>query len=196
MGKGNHFSGQPLYSQVIYLLNKSKILHVSHENGGERYTKHFNCRIHLVVMLYAVIMRFDSLREITASLLAETHKPAHLGITFKIGHSKHIGDVNKRRPKAIYRDLYATYRPELSSDSRSRKTHKWMKRLPKNENPPRQGIRCPVRALTLRLGGLEIKQTDSTTVNTIAELYCLSLVNFYRTAIVIFHHYFGPGGWL
>ena len=38
-------------------------------------------------MLYAVIMRFDSLREITASLLAETHKLAHLGITFKIGRS-------------------------------------------------------------------------------------------------------------
>ena len=84
MGKNNHFSGQPLYSQVINLLNKSKILRFSRENGGERYTKRFNCWIHLVVMLYAVIMRFDSLREITASLLAETHKLAHLGITFKI----------------------------------------------------------------------------------------------------------------
>ena len=49
MGKGNHFSGQPLYSQVINLLNKSKILRFSRENGGERYTKRFNCRIHLVV---------------------------------------------------------------------------------------------------------------------------------------------------
>ena len=85
MGKSNHFSGQPLYSQVIKLLNKAKILHFSHKNGGERYTKRFDCWIHLVVMLYAVIMRFDSLREITASLLAETHKLAHLGITFKLG---------------------------------------------------------------------------------------------------------------
>ena len=132
MGKSNHFSGQPLYSQVINLLNKSKILRFSRENGGERYTKRFNCWIHLVVMLYAVIMRFDSLREITASLLAETHKLAHLGITFKIGRST-LADANKRRPEAIfeaiYRDLYATYRPALSSDSRSRKTPKWMKRL-------------------------------------------------------------------
>ena len=83
-------------------------------------------------MLYAVIMRFDSLREITASLLAETHKLAHLGITFKIGRST-LADANKRRPEAIfeaiYRDLYATYRLALSSDSRSRKTPKWMKRL-------------------------------------------------------------------
>ena len=132
MGKSNHFSGQPLYSQVIKLLNKAKILHFSNERGGERYTKRFNCWIHLVVMLYAVIMRFDSLREITASLLAETHKLAHLGITFKIGRST-LADANKRRSEAIfeaiYRDLYASYRTVLSSDSRNRKTPKWMKRL-------------------------------------------------------------------
>ena len=93
MGKSNHFSGQPLYSQVIKLLNKTKILHFSNERGGEHYTKRFDCWIHLVVMLYAVIMRFDSLREITKSLLAETHKLAHLGITFKIGRST-LADAN------------------------------------------------------------------------------------------------------
>lgn len=132
MGKSNHFSGQPLYGQLIKLLDKSKILRFSRERGGERYTKRFNGWIHLVVMLYAVIMRFDSLREITASLLAETCKLSHLGITFKIGRST-LSDANKRRPEsifeAIYRDLYATYRHILSSDSRSRKTPKWMKRL-------------------------------------------------------------------
>lgn len=132
MGKSSHFSGQPLYGQVIKLLDKSKILQFSRENGGESYVKRFNGWIHLVVMLYAVIMRFDSLREITASLLAETRKLAHLGITFKIGRST-LADANKRRPEtvfeAIYRDLYATYRHVLSSDSRSRKTPKWMKRL-------------------------------------------------------------------
>lgn len=132
MRKNSHFSGQPLYGQVIKLLDKSKILQFSRENGGERYIKHFNCWIHLVVMLYAVIMRFDSLREITTSLLAETRKLAHLGINFKIGRST-LADANKRRPEAIfesiYRDLYATYRQVLSSDSRSRKTPKWMKHL-------------------------------------------------------------------
>ena len=132
MGKSNHFSGQPLYGQAIKLLDRSKILRFSRENGGERYTKRFNCWIHLVVMLYAVIMRFDSLREITTSLLAETRKLSHLGITFKIGRST-LADANQRRSEAIfeviYRDLYATYRHVLSSDSRSRKTPKWMKRL-------------------------------------------------------------------
>lgn len=45
MGKNNHFSGQPLYGQVIKLLDKSKILAYSRDNGGERYTKRFNCWI-------------------------------------------------------------------------------------------------------------------------------------------------------
>ena len=132
MGKSSHFSGQPLYCQVIKLLDKSKVLHVSREKGSERYVKRFNGWVHLVVMLYAVIMRFDSLREITASMLAESRKLRHLGINFKLGRST-LADANSRRPEsvfeAIYRDLYSRYRPVLSSDSRSGKTPKWMKRL-------------------------------------------------------------------
>ena len=132
MGKSTHFIGQPMYNQVIKLLDKSKILQISRELGGERYTKHFNVWIHLVVMLYAVIKRFDSLREITTSLLADTKKLVHLGIMFKISRST-LADANKRRPEAIfetiYRDLYARYRHELISDSRSRKHPKWMNRL-------------------------------------------------------------------
>ena len=132
MGKSSHFIGQPMYSQVIKLLDKSRILQISRENGGERYTKRFNGWIHLVVMLYAIIMRFDSLREITASLLTEARKLSHIGITFKIGRST-LADANKRRPESIfetiYRDLYARYRHELISDSRSRQHPKWMDKL-------------------------------------------------------------------
>ena len=132
MGKSTHFLGQPMYNQVIKLLDKSKILEISRENGGERYTKRFNAWVHMVVMLYAVIKRFDSLREITTSLLADTNKLAHIGISFKIGRST-LADANKRRPEAIfeavYRDLYARYRHELISDSRSRKHPRWMDKL-------------------------------------------------------------------
>ena len=132
MGKSTHFIGQPMYNQVIKLLDKSKNLQISRELGGERYTKHFNVWVHLVVMLYAVIKRFDSLREITTSLLADTKKLVHLGIMFKISRST-LADANKRRPEAIfetiYRDVYARYRHELISDSRSSKCPKWMNRL-------------------------------------------------------------------
>ena len=121
-----------MYNQLLKLLDKSEILKISRENGGERYTKRFNGWIHLVVMLYAVIKRFDSLREITTSLLADTNKLSHLGITFKTSRST-LADANKRRPEAvfeaIYRDLYARHRHELISDSRRCKYPKWMDRL-------------------------------------------------------------------
>ena len=121
-----------MYNQALKLLDKSKILRISREKGGERYTKRFDGWTHLVVMLYAVIKRFDSLREITTSLLADTNKLAHIGILFKISRST-LADANMRRPhaifEAIYRDLYARYRHELISDSRSRKHPKWMDRL-------------------------------------------------------------------
>ena len=132
MGKSTHFIGQPMYNQVIKLLDKSKILQISRERGGEHYTKRFNAWVHLVVMLYAVIKRFDSLREITTSLLADTNKLTHIGITFKIGRST-LADANKRRSEAVfeavYRDLYARYRHELISDSRSCKHPRWMDKL-------------------------------------------------------------------
>ena len=132
MSKSTHFIGQPLYSQVINLLNKSKIIQISREYGGERYIKRFDCWTHLVVMLYAIIMRFDSLREITASLQAEARKLHHLGISVMISRST-LADANKRRPEfifeTIYRNLYDTYHTRLSSDSRTKTEPKWMKRL-------------------------------------------------------------------
>lgn len=131
MGKSTHFSGQPLYCQVIKLLDKSTILRLSRKYGGEHYVKRFDVLTHLVVMLYAVIMRFDSLREIMASLQAESRKLCHLGIRLMPSRST-LSDAN-RRPEiifeSIYRDLYATYRNVLSSDSRKNRDKAWMKRL-------------------------------------------------------------------
>ncbi len=80
MNKSTHFIGKPVYGQVITLLNKDEILKFSRERNGERYVKHFDAYQHLVVMLYSVIKRFDSLREITDSMFPETRKLAHLCI--------------------------------------------------------------------------------------------------------------------
>ncbi len=87
--------------------------------------KHFNAWQHMVVMLYVVIKRFDSLREITDSMSPEARKLSHLGINMMLKRST-LSDANAKRPESIfeatYRNLYATYKDELSSDSRKRKT--------------------------------------------------------------------------
>jgi len=132
MGKGTHFIGQPMFGQLISLIDKSKVLGFSREKGGERYVKHFDAWQHLVVMLYAVIKRFDSLREITDSMFPEARKLSHLGIGMMPRRST-LSDANARRPQDVfestYRDLYATYKGELSSDSRKRQVPKWQGRL-------------------------------------------------------------------
>ena len=80
MGKSTHFFGQPVYGQLIKSLDHDKIVEISRRNGGERYVKTFDGFTHLLTMLYAVIMRFDSLREIEAAMTAEVRKLHHIGI--------------------------------------------------------------------------------------------------------------------
>lgn len=113
-------------------MDKSQVLNHSRVHIRKRYIKRFDAWTHLVVMLYAVIRRFDSLREITASLQAEGHKLKHLGIDFPAARST-LSDANKRRLQAvfadIYRNLYARYAQELSSDSRTQSPPQWMKHL-------------------------------------------------------------------
>ena len=100
MGKSTHFLGQPLYGQVIKLLDKAEILEISRKNGGERYIKRFDAWTHLMTMLYAVIMRHDSLREISVSMLSEARKLAHLGVSMMPTRST-LSDANARRPEVI-----------------------------------------------------------------------------------------------
>lgn len=75
MSKSSNFFGQPIYGQLIKSLDREKIVEMSRKHGGEKYVKSFDGYTHLLTMLYAVIQRFDSLREIEASMTAEVRKP-------------------------------------------------------------------------------------------------------------------------
>jgi len=94
--------------------------------------KHFDAWQHLVIMLYAVIKRFDSLREISDSMFPEARKLSHLGVDMMPRRST-LSDANARRSEgifeAVYRDLYSTYKDELSSDSRKGQRPKWLDKL-------------------------------------------------------------------
>ena len=96
MNKGTHFNGQPMYGQLISWLVKHEMLQFSREKKGEHYIKHFDAYQHLVIMLYAVIKKFDSLREIT-----DSSKLAHLGINM-MPRRDTLSDANVRRPEAIF----------------------------------------------------------------------------------------------
>lgn len=132
MSKSTNFFGQPVYGQLIKSLDREKIIKMSRKNGGEKYIKSFNGYVHLLTMLYAVIMRFDSLREIEAAMTAEVRKLAHLGIE-KVPKRSTLSDANARRSEKffeeVYRDLYKSNKSKLSSDSRRNGTEAWIKAL-------------------------------------------------------------------
>lgn len=132
MGKSTHFFGQPVYGQLIKSLDREKNIELSRKNGGEKYIKSFTGFTHLLTMLYAVIMRFDSLREIEAAMTAEVRKLHHIVID-KVPKRSTLSDANARRSEKffedVYRDVYQSNREKLSSDSRRNGTEEWVKRL-------------------------------------------------------------------
>lgn len=132
MSKSTHFFGQPVFGQLVKILNHDKIIEMSRSLGGERYVKTFDGWHHLLTMLYAVIMRFDSLREIEASMLAEVGKLGHLGLK-RVPKRSTLSDANARRSwrffESVYRDLYEQNNGKLSSDSRGDAVEGWRKRL-------------------------------------------------------------------
>ena len=132
MPKSSNYFGQPIYGQLIKSLDREKIVEISRKHGGEKYVKSFDGYTHLLTMLYAVIQRFDSLREIETSMTAEVRKLYHVGID-TLPRQSTLSDANARRSEKffeeVYRDLYAANKNLLSSDSRRNGTEEWIKQL-------------------------------------------------------------------
>lgn len=89
MSKGSYFTGQPVYSQVINLLDKSEIIKISHETkGSETYVKKLDGYQHLIIMLFGVLKHFDSLRELEIGMKAEANKLQHLGLDYLVRRAR------------------------------------------------------------------------------------------------------------
>ena len=129
MSKNTHFTGQPIYSQILSLVEKEKINQISRKGHYDQYVKKLDGYTHLVIMLYAVLMRYDSLREIVLGMLSEANKINHLGINYMVKRST-LSEANNRRDSKffgqIYFSLYKKYKKVLA-DSRSDK--EWEKML-------------------------------------------------------------------
>ena len=63
MGKGTNFSGQPIFTPLLNLLDKSKTSKASKALGADKYVKRFTSYKHIVVMLFVVFEGYNSIRE-------------------------------------------------------------------------------------------------------------------------------------
>ena len=94
------------------------------QSGVKKFTTY-----HLVVMLYASIEGYRSIRETILGLLANAHKLSHLGLSYLMRRCT-LSEANARRTSRVFEDIYMiVYRrhAKLLEDSRMKDAD--MKRL-------------------------------------------------------------------
>jgi len=120
MNKSTDYAGQPIFSQLLFLLDESIIRQTISEHKANRCYKQLFLWDHLVTMLYGVYTHCTSLREIQAGLEVCQGKLNHLHLN-KVPARSTLSDGNKLRPSkvfgTIYQKLYEFYKHSIS-DSR------------------------------------------------------------------------------
>ena len=81
MDKNNEikFVGQPIFKQIINLVEKINIGSIIKERDSDRYYKAFKSRTQLITMLFGILSRCDSMTETCEGLRALVGKLNHLG---------------------------------------------------------------------------------------------------------------------
>ena len=63
MDKGTTNSGIPVFGEVVKMLDKEEIMQIAVKLQSDRYTKRLDSYQHLIIMLFATLGEFVSLRE-------------------------------------------------------------------------------------------------------------------------------------
>jgi hypothetical protein len=129
MGKSTFLTGQPIFSQLLYLISRPVVRRLAKRHSSDRYYKRFHTYDHLVAMLYAIFHKCTSLREVTTGLQVCSNRLTHLGIKYCPRRST-LADANRKRPSEVFEQLYLHLYHELGGflpDSRTKKH--WRSRL-------------------------------------------------------------------
>ena len=115
------FVGQPIFKQIINLIEKVNISSIIKAHDSDRYYKAFKSRTHVITMLFGILSRCDSMTEICEGLRAMGGKLNHLGLNSapaKSTASDGLRNRDNRFFEALYFALANKYRSFLS-DSRT-----------------------------------------------------------------------------
>jgi hypothetical protein len=105
MSKSTIFSGQPIFTQLLSFIPEGIISRLARRHQSDRYCKRFDSKHHLVTMLFAVINKCTSLREVTTGLQVASGKLGHFKLIHDIKRST-LADANSRRSSAFFGDLF------------------------------------------------------------------------------------------
>src|SRR5580700_14948 len=124
MNKSTDFVGQPIFTQLLSLLDQKAIKETISEHKANRCYKRLFVWDHLVSMLYGIYTHCTSLREIQYGLEVCAGKLRHINLN-RVPPRSTLSDGNKQRPSkvfgSIYQKLYNVYKHSIS-DSRLKAT--------------------------------------------------------------------------
>lgn len=123
MGKNTEikFVGQPIFKQVIGLLDKVSISSIVKKHNADYYYKAFKAKTQLITMLFGIMSRCDSMTEICEGLRALGGKLNHLGFD-KAPAKSTACDGLRNRDNRFFENVYFSlvhHYQSFLSDSRT-----------------------------------------------------------------------------
>ena len=99
------FVGQPIFKQIINLIDSIDIKGIIKRNNSDYYYKAFKSKTQLILMLFGILSRCDSMNEICEGIRAMGGKLNHLGLD-KAPAKSTASDGLRNRPSKFFEDVY------------------------------------------------------------------------------------------
>lgn len=97
--------GQPIFTQVLALVNKNKFNGLVKKHETDRYYKKFNTWTHFVSMMFGIYSRCDSVTEIVEGMIGCVGKLGHFGL-LEVPPKSTFTDGNRERDNKFFESLY------------------------------------------------------------------------------------------
>src|ERR1700754_3235850 len=105
MSKSSFFTGQPVLNQLLNLIDRNAVRSLGRHDKHDRYYRYFDTYTHLVTMLYCVMNKCTSSREVVSGMQACCNKLHHMGIRKAPGRST-LCDANEHRSYIVFEQVY------------------------------------------------------------------------------------------
>jgi hypothetical protein len=105
MGKNTYFSTNSVFGQLISFIDNSMINKAVIKHKSDRYVKYFKSQDHLFSMLFCVLEKCNSLREVSQGMLALDDKKEN----FRMSHipkKSTLADANANRKVEFFEEIY------------------------------------------------------------------------------------------
>jgi IS4 transposase len=120
MDKSSNFFGISVFGQLISFIDERIINQCVKKSNSDYYIKRFKTKDHLISMLFCVIAKCSSLREVSGAMLGLSGKTKHFRLE-SLPYRSTLSDANKRRDSKVFEQIYYDLLQEhkwIISDSR------------------------------------------------------------------------------